>query len=148
MVELSISSRQTFCWCLGADNPFHISQLHIILDRTDALLLSLDYEMGAYDPESSECVLPSFTLSLWPGDLTVNYSRYPTTMRLFAHSCLYLQLIDVARLVVDSMPCKTTMTRTHADDASSSTPRHPCSLGRRRHACTQRRVELGTKCDK
>jgi nuclear pore complex protein Nup107 len=49
---------------LGADNPFHISQLHIILDRTDALLLSLDYEMGAYDPESSECILPSFTLSL------------------------------------------------------------------------------------
>ncbi len=23
---------------LGADNPFHISQLHIIMDRTDALL--------------------------------------------------------------------------------------------------------------
>ena len=45
---------------LGADNPFHISQLHIILDRTDALLDDFASRLrdGAYDPESSECVLP------------------------------------------------------------------------------------------
>jgi nuclear pore complex protein Nup107 len=44
---------------LGADNPFHISQLHIILDRTDALLDDFASRLrdGAYDPESSECVL-------------------------------------------------------------------------------------------
>ena len=45
---------------LGADNPFHISQLHIILDRTDALLDDFASRLrdGAYDSESSECVLP------------------------------------------------------------------------------------------
>jgi nuclear pore complex protein Nup107 len=44
---------------LGADDPFHISQLHIILDRTDALLDDFASRLrdGAYDPESSECVL-------------------------------------------------------------------------------------------
>jgi nuclear pore complex protein Nup107 len=43
---------------LGADDPFHISQLHIILDRTDALLDDFASRLrdGAYDPESSECV--------------------------------------------------------------------------------------------
>jgi len=41
---------------LGADDPFHISQLHIILDRTDALLDDFASRLrdGAYDPESSE----------------------------------------------------------------------------------------------
>ena len=45
---------------LGADDPFHISQLHIILDRTDALLDDFASRLrdGAYDPESSECVFP------------------------------------------------------------------------------------------
>ena len=44
---------------LGADDPFHISQLHIILDRTDALLDDFASRLrdGAFDPESSECVL-------------------------------------------------------------------------------------------
>ncbi|KAH9991402.1 107-domain-containing protein [Russula vinacea] len=62
---------------LGADDPFHISQLHIILDRTDALLDDFASRLrdGAYDPESSE---------------------YPTMTRFFAHLCLYLQLIDIA----------------------------------------------------
>ena len=43
---------------LGADDPFHISQLHIILDRTDALLDDFASRLrdGAYDPESSELV--------------------------------------------------------------------------------------------
>jgi nuclear pore complex protein Nup107 len=43
---------------LGAEDPFHISQLHIILDRTDALLDDFASRLrdGAYDPESSECV--------------------------------------------------------------------------------------------
>ncbi len=45
---------------LGADDPFHISQLHIILDRTDALLDDFASRLrdGAYDPESSEYVSP------------------------------------------------------------------------------------------
>jgi nuclear pore complex protein Nup107 len=45
---------------LGADDPFHISQLHIILDRTDALLDDFASRLrdGAYDPESSEYVFP------------------------------------------------------------------------------------------
>ena len=45
---------------LCADDPFHISQLHIILDRTDALLDDFASRLrdGAYDPESSECVFP------------------------------------------------------------------------------------------
>ncbi|KAH9976532.1 nuclear pore protein 84/107 [Russula compacta] len=62
---------------LGADDPFHISQLHIILDRTDALLDDFASRLrdGAYDSESSE---------------------YPTMTRFFAHLCLYLQMIDIA----------------------------------------------------
>ncbi|KAH9971849.1 nuclear pore protein 84/107 [Lactifluus volemus] len=62
---------------LGAEDPFHISQLHIILDRTDALLDDFASRLrdGAYDPESSE---------------------YPTMTRFFAHLCLYLQMIDIA----------------------------------------------------
>jgi nuclear pore complex protein Nup107 len=49
---------------LGADDPFHISQLHIILDRTDALLDDFASRLrdGAYDPESSECVFPFLSL--------------------------------------------------------------------------------------
>ena len=45
---------------LGADDPFHISQLHIILDRTDGLLDDFASRLrdGAYDPESSECAFP------------------------------------------------------------------------------------------
>jgi nuclear pore complex protein Nup107 len=47
---------------LGADDPFHISQLHIILDRTDTLLDDFASRLrdGAYDSESSEYVLPFF----------------------------------------------------------------------------------------
>jgi len=42
---------------LGADDLFHISQLRIILDRTDALLDDFVSRLqdGAYDPKSSEC---------------------------------------------------------------------------------------------
>src|SRR6267142_2815694 len=45
---------------LGADDPFHISQLHIILDSTDALLDDFASRLrdGARDPESSECAFP------------------------------------------------------------------------------------------
>jgi nuclear pore complex protein Nup107 len=47
---------------LGADDPFHISQLHIILDRTDTLLDDFASRLrdGAYDSESSEYVFPFF----------------------------------------------------------------------------------------
>ncbi|TFY81397.1 hypothetical protein EWM64_g2615 [Hericium alpestre] len=61
---------------LPADNPFHLSQLHIILDRTDALLNDFASRLrtGLYDPQSPE---------------------YPTMTRFFAHLCLYLQMIDI-----------------------------------------------------
>ena len=40
----------------GADDLFHVSQLHIILDRTDALLDEFASKLrdGAYDRESAE----------------------------------------------------------------------------------------------
>jgi nuclear pore complex protein Nup107 len=42
----------------GADDPFHVSQLHIILDRTDALLDEFATRLrdGAYDRDSAEWV--------------------------------------------------------------------------------------------
>ncbi|KAH9043875.1 nuclear pore protein 84/107 [Lactarius pseudohatsudake] len=60
----------------GADDPFHVSQLHIILNRTDALLDDFASRLrdGAFDRESAE---------------------YPTMTRFFAHLCLYLQMIDI-----------------------------------------------------
>ncbi|GJE90630.1 nuclear pore complex protein [Phanerochaete sordida] len=60
-----------------SDNPYHISQLNIILDRTDALLeaFAVGLKEGRYDPESSD---------------------YPTMTRFFAHLCLFLQLIDMS----------------------------------------------------
>ena len=53
---------------LGADDPFHISQLHIILDRTDALLDDFASRLrdGAYDSESSEYVRPVLSLCTPP----------------------------------------------------------------------------------
>ncbi|EGO23158.1 hypothetical protein SERLADRAFT_450816 [Serpula lacrymans var. lacrymans S7.9] len=59
-----------------ADNAFHVSQLHIILDKTEPLLegFANGLQEGHYDPSSSE---------------------YPTMTRFFAHLCLYLQMIDV-----------------------------------------------------
>ncbi|KAI0048451.1 nuclear pore protein 84/107 [Auriscalpium vulgare] len=61
---------------LPADNPFHMSQLHIILDRTDDLLndFAIRLQEGMYDPSSLE---------------------YPTMTRFFAHLCLFLQMIDI-----------------------------------------------------
>ncbi|KAI0067354.1 hypothetical protein BV25DRAFT_1877263 [Artomyces pyxidatus] len=61
---------------LPADNAFHMSQLHIILDRTDELLddFAARLQQGLYDPSSSE---------------------YPTMTRFFAHLCLFLQMIDI-----------------------------------------------------
>ena len=58
---------------LGADDPFHISQLHIILDRTDALLDDFASRLrdGAYDPESSECVFPLFLAIATVDNLTL-----------------------------------------------------------------------------
>lgn len=60
-----------------SDNPYHISQLNIILDRTDALLeaFATGLQEGRYDPESPD---------------------YPTMTRFFAHLCLFLQLIDMS----------------------------------------------------
>ncbi|TBU21786.1 nuclear pore protein 84/107 [Dichomitus squalens] len=58
-----------------ADHPYHISQLHIILDKTDELL-------------------ESFANGLQEG-LYVSAPEYPALTRFFAHLCLFLQLIDM-----------------------------------------------------
>ncbi|KZT29989.1 hypothetical protein NEOLEDRAFT_1126698 [Neolentinus lepideus HHB14362 ss-1] len=59
-----------------ADHPFHISQLHIILDRTDALLddFAEGLRTGRHSPASVD---------------------YPHMTRFFAHLCLFLRMIDV-----------------------------------------------------
>ncbi|KAI1789328.1 nuclear pore protein 84/107 [Ganoderma leucocontextum] len=57
-----------------ADHPYHVSQLHIILDRTDELL-------------------EAFANGLQEG-LYVSAPEYPAMTRFFAHLCLFLQLID------------------------------------------------------
>ncbi|TBU51798.1 nuclear pore protein 84/107 [Dichomitus squalens] len=58
-----------------ADHPYHISQLHIILDKTDELL-------------------ESFANGLQEG-IYVSAPEYPALTRFFAHLCLFLQLIDM-----------------------------------------------------
>ena len=82
----------------GADDPFHVSQLHIILDRTDSLLDDFAARLrdGAYDRESAESVF--FLVSLGSQIFTSSMAplgRYPTMTRFFAHLCLYLQMIDI-----------------------------------------------------
>ncbi|OBZ72749.1 hypothetical protein A0H81_06689 [Grifola frondosa] len=59
-----------------ASNPYHVSQLHIILDRTDELLdaYANGLKDGSYDRTSAE---------------------YPTMTRFFAHLCLFLRMIDM-----------------------------------------------------
>ncbi|KAJ3559201.1 hypothetical protein NM688_g483 [Phlebia brevispora] len=60
-----------------ADNPYYVSQLNIILDRTDALIESFadGLRNETYDRTSPD---------------------YPAMTRFFAHLCLYLQMIDVS----------------------------------------------------
>ncbi|TBU55991.1 107-domain-containing protein [Dichomitus squalens] len=52
------------------EHPYHISQLHIILDKTDELLRSFGNGLQEAD-------------------------EYPALTRFFAHLCLFLQLIDM-----------------------------------------------------
>ncbi|EPS94050.1 hypothetical protein FOMPIDRAFT_1044042 [Fomitopsis schrenkii] len=59
-----------------AGDPFHVSQLHIILDRTDQLL-------------------EAFASSLQQGEYDTSLPQYASMTRFFAHLCLYLQMIDV-----------------------------------------------------
>ncbi|KAI9065014.1 hypothetical protein FKP32DRAFT_1675146 [Trametes sanguinea] len=59
----------------SADNPYHVSQLHIILDRTDALL-------------------EAFASELQEGT-HVSSPEYTSMTRFFAHLCLFLQMIDM-----------------------------------------------------
>ncbi|KZT66080.1 hypothetical protein DAEQUDRAFT_813825 [Daedalea quercina L-15889] len=59
-----------------ATDPFHVSQLHIILDRTDQLL-------------------EAFASSLQQGEYDTSLPQYASMTRFFAHLCLYLQMIDV-----------------------------------------------------
>ncbi|KAI0247725.1 107-domain-containing protein [Lactifluus subvellereus] len=80
---------------LGADHPFHISQLHIILDHTDALLDDFASRLrdGAYDPESSE--YPTMTrlrasVSLPEIDISVS----PLAIQIILEA--YLQVLEGA----------------------------------------------------
>ncbi|KAH9850869.1 nuclear pore protein 84/107 [Lenzites betulinus] len=59
-----------------ADHPYHVSQLHIILDRTDLLL-------------------EAFATGLQEGTY-VSSPEYTTMTRFFAHLCLFLQMIDMS----------------------------------------------------
>ncbi|TDL18237.1 hypothetical protein BD410DRAFT_775281 [Rickenella mellea] len=59
-----------------ANDPFHVSQLHIILNRTDKLLTD-------------------FADGLKLGEFNAQQVNYPTLTRFFAHLCLFLQMIDV-----------------------------------------------------
>ncbi|KIM73768.1 hypothetical protein PILCRDRAFT_828821 [Piloderma croceum F 1598] len=59
-----------------ADHAFHVSQLNIILGRTDPLL-------------------EVFADGLWEGNYGPASIEYPTMTRFFAHLCLYLQIIDI-----------------------------------------------------
>ncbi|KAI0073069.1 hypothetical protein K474DRAFT_1711028 [Panus rudis PR-1116 ss-1] len=60
-----------------ADDPYHVSQLHIILNETDFLLeeFAKRLKSGSWDPSAP---------------------HYPAMTRFFAHLCLFLQMIDVA----------------------------------------------------
>ncbi|KAI0739444.1 nuclear pore protein 84/107 [Daedaleopsis nitida] len=58
-----------------ADHPYHVSQLHIILNRTDVLL-------------------ETFASNLQEG-LYLSAPEYPAMTRFFAHLCLFLQMIDL-----------------------------------------------------
>ena len=81
----------------GADDPFHVSQLHIILDRTDSLLDDFAARLrdGAYDRESAESVFYCLSVHSSSHCLWNTPGRYPTMTRFFAHLCLYLQMIDI-----------------------------------------------------
>ncbi|KAH8111554.1 107-domain-containing protein [Phellopilus nigrolimitatus] len=59
-----------------ANDPFHASQLHIILNRTDKLLsdFAAGLQLGEFDPQAT---------------------NFPSLTRFFAHLCLFLQIIDV-----------------------------------------------------
>ncbi|KAH9929251.1 nuclear pore protein 84/107 [Fomitopsis serialis] len=59
-----------------ANDPFHVSQLHIILDRTDQLL-------------------QAFASSLQQGEYDTSTPQYASMTRFFAHLCLYFQMIDI-----------------------------------------------------
>ncbi|KAF4588314.1 Nucleoporin nup84 [Pleurotus pulmonarius] len=59
-----------------ADHAFHVSQLHIILDRTSTLL-------------------EIFANGLTDGIYADTSSDYSTMCRFFAHLCLFLQMIDI-----------------------------------------------------
>lgn len=59
-----------------ADHAFHVSQLHIILDRTSTLL-------------------EIFANGLTDGIYADTSSEYSTMCRFFAHLCLFLQMIDI-----------------------------------------------------
>ncbi|KZV71461.1 hypothetical protein PENSPDRAFT_630135 [Peniophora sp. CONT] len=58
-----------------ADHPFRISQLHIIVDKTDLLL-------------------HDFASRLSSNQIDPNSPQYPSMTRFFAHLCLFMQMSD------------------------------------------------------
>jgi nuclear pore complex protein Nup107 len=81
-----------------ADHPFHVSQLFIILDRTELLLdvFATGLEDGTYPRTSVELVSFS-SCSQQPEKVFDNLKliRYTCMCRFFAHFCFFLQMIDI-----------------------------------------------------
>ncbi|KAG6828732.1 hypothetical protein H0H92_006920 [Tricholoma furcatifolium] len=61
---------------LGSEHAFHYSQLHIILNKTDAMF-------------------DNFANALRNGSLPPSSREHAPLCRFFAHLCLYLQMIDI-----------------------------------------------------
>ncbi|EJC99448.1 uncharacterized protein FOMMEDRAFT_148674 [Fomitiporia mediterranea MF3/22] len=59
-----------------ASDPFHVSQLHIILNQTDKLL-------------------SDFASGIQTGEFNPGQPNFPTLTRFFAHLCLFLRMIDM-----------------------------------------------------
>jgi len=82
--ETRTSSKSQAQEDLGIDDPFDESQLHIVIDFTDALIDDFASKLlgGAYDHETAQSV---FTPDAIPS------TRYPTMTSFFVHLCLYQQ---------------------------------------------------------
>ncbi|KZT02139.1 uncharacterized protein LAESUDRAFT_717045 [Laetiporus sulphureus 93-53] len=60
-----------------ADNPFHVTQLQVILNCADALMDGYAKELQAQSLDASS-------------------TEYPAMTRFFAHLCLYFRMVDIA----------------------------------------------------
>jgi len=77
-----------------ADHAFHFSHLHIILDRTGALLEAFASGLvdGSFSKTPFEYVLYWFFSNL----NSLLCARYAPLCQFFAHLCLFLQMIDIS----------------------------------------------------